>query len=131
MLTGKITYNFNGKIYKYKVTGIDTSTVLSLTLTSGSEDAIRMMTEDNSETNISERRLDIKLSNIVVQTDTYVDSATGKNKKKPVNSDMFCRLGALIRYAKINCIKTNEVGYTGLGLASKEFEALPERDYVK
>ena len=53
-----------------------------------------------------------------------------KKKKRPVNTDMFCRVGALLRYAKSKCIKQYEEGYIGLDLASGEFEAAPVKRYI-
>ena len=130
MITGRVIYKFNGKEYKYDVDAIDTSTVCSFTITSASENALALLTSvDAEESDIPNRRFDVGLSFVNVQTPQYTDSQ-GKSKKKPVNGDFFCRFGALIRYAKMNCKTSNEIGYTGLSLASKEFEAVADREYI-
>ena len=131
MLRGTIIYKYNGKSYRYNVIGVDNSTTCSLKLESGDHDAILMMSNngvDEMDDDLWERRFDIELAKIKVQTGLSI--VNGKKVKSPVNADMFCRLGALIRYAKSKCINKNEDGYTGIALASGEFEVNTEKSYT-
>ena len=134
MLIGSIVYNSqSGKTYKYSAKGIDNSFSMSLSLASANYDAILCMEEEgisDSTTALWERRFDIGMANINVQTQNSISPSTGKKVKAPINTDFFCSLGSVIRYAKVNCIKRNEKGYTGLQLASGEFEVHPESDYI-
>ena len=129
MLTGKLVYKVNGKEYRYDVDAVDTSTEMRLLFNSGSKNAMNVLEfeDDTIDTNLDERRCNISLSHVVVETGTHTEN--GKTKKNDVNSDFFCRLGALIRYVKTNCKTSNMVGYIGMSLASKEFEAIPTRQY--
>ena len=127
MLQGFISY----KGYKYQVEGIDNSNALSLILKSGDYDVIELMgtNENDKDPNpLWERRFDVELAKIKVQTNLSI--VDGKKKKAPVNVNMFCRLGALIRYAKSMCIATNEKGYIGMALASNDFEVTTSKDYI-
>lgn len=131
MLVGKLEYNLRGRRFRYDINAVDTSENFSLYITSTNYDAIMLM--DNEEAKDSndalwERRVDITLAKVNVQT-AHIVNSEGKKVKSPVNADFFCRLGALIRFAKTNCNVKNEDGYTGLSLASGEFEALPEKEY--
>ena len=134
MLIGSIVYNSqSGKTYKYSAKGVDNSFSMSLSLASANYDAILCMEEEgisDSTTALWERRFDIGMANINVQTQNSISPSTGKKVKAPINTDFFCSLGSVIRYAKVNCIKRNEKGYTGLQLASGEFEVHPESDYI-
>ena len=126
MLSGKIVYK---DTYKLDVDAVDSSSVMQLLLTSASQNALNLMQDPQAtdDTSITERRANVQMSSIVVETGTHLEN--GKNKKDPVNNDFFCRLGALIRYAKSKCNSKTEIGYSGLSLASKEFEAVSDREY--
>lgn len=134
MLAGNITYHKNDKSYKYDVVATDTSEIFSLYITSGNYNAIMLMSnpEMNEDADaLWERSVEIKLAKINVQTNNKTEIVDGKSKKVKcsVNADFFCRLGALIRYAKVNCNTFTEEGYTGLALASGEFEPHSEKSY--
>lgn len=130
MLVGNIVYKFNNRAYKYDVVGVDTSPVMKLIMcSSGLFDATLLMSNaemsDVIDPNALEsRRVDIKMSNVNVET------AKNNGEKCPVNKDLFCRLGALIRYCKVNCRAVNEQGYTGLTDASGTFEAEALKKYT-
>lgn len=129
MLIGSLKYR---KVYQYRVEGVDTSETLSLWLTSYNYNAMLLLDNEGLEDSgniLLERRCDITLTKVKVETYVYRDS-NGKKKKTPVNLDFFCRLGAVLRWVKSNCSTYNEEGYTGLQLASGEFEASIEKQYI-
>lgn len=133
MLVGSLNYTKpDGKLFKYHLKATDNSSTCSLIISSNNYDALKYevgVDVDDSDYNIlDERRLNIGLSSVTLQT--YVGQVNGKKTKSPVNNDFFCRLSALIRYAKSQCIKVNELGYTGLQLASGDFEANPSSEYI-
>ena len=133
MLVGLLNYTKpDGKLFKYHLKATDNSSTCSLIISSHNYDALKYevgVDVDDSDYNIlDERRLNIGLSSVTIQT--YVGQVNGKKTKSPVNNDFFCRLSALIRYAKSQCIKVNELGYTGLQLASGDFEANPSSEYI-
>lgn len=133
MLVGSLNYTKpDGKLFKYHLKATDNSSTCSLIISSHNYDALKYevgVDVDDSDYNIlDERRLNIGLSSVTLQT--YVGQVNGKKTKSPVNNDFFCRLSALIRYAKSQCIKVNELGYTGLQLASGDFEANPSSEYI-
>lgn len=133
MLVGLLNYTKpDGKLFKYHLKATDNSSTCSLIISSNNYDALKYevgVDVDDSDYNIlDERRLNIGLSSVTLQT--YVGQVNGKKTKSPVNNDFFCRLSALIRYAKSQCIKANELGYTGLQLASGDFEANPSSEYI-
>lgn len=133
MLVGSLNYTKpDGKLFKYHLKATDNSSTCSLIISSHNYDALKYevgVDIDDSDYNIlDERRLNIGLSSVTLQT--YVGQVNGKKTKSPVNNDFFCRLSALIRYAKSQCIKVNELGYTGLQLASGDFEANPSSEYI-
>jgi DNA polymerase-1 len=53
----------------------------------------------------------------------------GKREKLGINFDLFCRLGAILRYAKSQCKNKNSVYYTGFASVSGEFEPTAENTY--
>lgn len=135
MLTGSIDY----KGLKYDVEGMDNLSETRLRVISKGVTAFNNMVSNrafetdneielDSYDGLNEHRLDIKVSRISVDTAIREDSA-GKNVKAPINEDFWCRLGALIRYAKQQCTVTNELGYTGLQLASNDIEICPSTEY--
>lgn len=135
MLVGSIDY----KGLKYDVEGMDNLSETRLRVSSKGVTAFNNMVsprafetdneiELDSYDGLNEHRLDIKVSRISVDSAMRKDSA-GKNVKAPINEDFWCRLGALIRYAKQQCTITNELGYTGLQLASNDIEICPSTDY--
>ena len=131
MLVGTIKYFDGARRFIYNVDATDTSETFSCYMRSMNYDAIMFM--DNVSCNesslaLDERSVEVKLTKINVQTANSI--INGKKVKAPVNSDFFCRLGALIRYAKVNCNVYNEEGYTGLRLASGEFETFAEKNYI-
>ena len=125
MLTGKITYKGNNKLFRYDVVGIDNSTTLNLKLESGSWEAVNYLdgdTPDFTPDTLFQRQVTINLSKVVVQRQVELDTNTGKKLRAGVNTDFFCSLASTIRYMKHNCIKKNQEGYLGIALASGEFE---------
>lgn len=135
MLTGKITYNTANRRFIYDVDATDTSETFSMYMTSGNYDAIMLMSNPDCTDDpdaIWERSVAIKLAKVDVQTKTKLGVVDGKEKsiKCPVNADFFCRLASIIRYCKVNCNTFTEKGYTGLQLASGDFEAMSEKSYI-
>ena len=129
MLEGKV--KVKNKSFIYDLQGVDNSTTLSLRISSKNYNAINYMdNKDCIDTNkaLWERRFDVNLSKVVVET--AVATVNGKKVKADVNADFFCKLGALIRYAKTNCLKRYEEGFTGLSLASGEFEMQVQTKYI-
>lgn len=135
MLSGKITYYRNNKRFAYDVDATDTSENFSMYMTSGNYDAIMLMSNPEFKEDpdaLWERSVAVKLAKVDVQTKTKVAEVDGKQKnvKCQVNADFFCRLASIIRYCKVNCNTFTEKGYTGLQLASGEFEAMSEKSYI-
>lgn len=135
MLSGKITYYKNNKRFVYDVDATDTSENFSMYMTSGNYDAIMLMSNPEFKEDpdaLWERSVAVKLAKVDVQTKTKVAEVDGKQKnvKCQVNADFFCRLASIIRYCKVNCNTFTEKGYTGLQLASGEFEAMSEKSYI-
>lgn len=126
MLTGTITsYRNTGTdgviIDKFDVKAVDISTTFMGKITSGSYRAVYLMSGlNNDEDALWERRFDIGLSAVKVETKVSLNES-GKKVKSPVNYDLFCRLASIIRYAKHNCSRANMQGYTGLSLSTGEF----------
>jgi DNA polymerase-1 len=135
MLTGQITYIKNNRLFKYEVDATDTSETFSMYMTSGNYDAIMLLSNPEAQEDpdaLWERSVEVKLTKINVLTKILNQEINGKIKKvkAQVNSDFFCRLGAIIRYVKINCSTVNEEGYTGMQLASGEFQVHAEKNYI-
>jgi len=129
MLRGKIKY----KGYSYDVYGNDTISSMNLRLESAVFDSILFMADENlveHGNELWERGLKIGVSKVDIETGNYIDSVTGKLVKYPVNVDFFCRLGAVLRYAKAHCYTKNINGFTGLQLASGEFSPESETEYI-
>lgn len=134
MLIGSLHYILNGKTYVYDIKGYDTSSVTYLKLTSPSLSAMLLTASDTpsdvDEALIQEEcRVDLGLSKVVVSVNKYTNNA-GKTVKANINSNLFCKLNALVAYAKQCCTKKNEVGFTDLQLASNEFETTSKFDYI-
>lgn len=135
MLKGLLQYKVDANtIYEYDVKGSDAAT-LSLILTARKYSGKRFMCNPNPQPNDyydgeddDFRRVDIKLAKVNVQTGKHTEN--GKQVKNAINSDFFCQLGAVIRYVKNQCNKKNEKYFTGVSLASKEFEVITETEYV-
>ena len=123
MLVGNLAYKYGDKTFKYSLRGVDCSSALSLKITSMNYDAISFLASedwDNVDDTIWERRFDVELSSVKVEVPTH--TVNGKTVKDDLNNTFFCRIGALIRYAKMNCTLNNQEGFSGLQLASGEFE---------
>lgn len=121
MLTGTIIHKSGSNIDRFDVKAVDISTTFMGKITSGSYRAIYLLSgENNDEDALWERRFDIGLSSVKVETKVSQNSE-GKKVKAPINFDFFCRLASIIRYAKHNCRRTNAVGYTGLEIATGEY----------
>ena len=77
MFCGEIYYNHSsGKTLKYDVSGVDNSSTCSLLLSSVDYDAILAMESDDlsdSDTALWERRCDIGIGDIKVETGSRVD----------------------------------------------------------
>lgn len=136
MLVGTIKFkvgirdDLSPKYETFEFEGVDSSTCLYGRLLTHSYSAIDLMAGVYDSDSLWERRININLSSVKVEVETYKDETTGKNVKKPVNYEFFCKLGALIRYAKSKCQKKYAMGYTGLKLASGEYVPESEITYV-
>lgn len=143
MLVGKLVYHSvdnkgNKRDYHYNLKGVDTSSVTSFKISSAAFDAQQILVaeEYNEDGTVKEqidameeRQFTVGMADVKVQATRYKNE-NGKNVNRPVNRDFFCRLGSLIRYAKQQCTVMNQEGYTGLKLASGEFEAIAEQTYI-
>lgn len=137
MITGTIAYKCDGKKYIYDVEGFDTSETFSFYMSSANYNAVTMMGRDEAgnvdeDELLWERSVEIKLGKINVQTNITMQEVNGKQKKvkSHVNADLFCKLAALFRFVKSQCKQEYSEDYTGLQLASGEFEAQTERTYI-
>lgn len=122
MLKGTITYLDK---HKYSVYGYDTASDMKLRLESGIFDDILFMADPSGVEQggeLWERGVSISSAKITVETGNEIDKNTGKKVKYPINIEFFCRLGATFRYLKSHCYTRYMEGYTGLKLASGEFE---------
>ena len=125
MLSGKISYE--GRVYN--VIGTDSASSLRLRMSSNKYDDILFMAsgkEDGDE--LWERTVEIKVSTVTVETHVSLDS-NGKKIKSPINTEMFCRIGAFIRYIKSHCYVKYIDGYIGLQLASGDYTPESETSY--
>lgn len=125
MLSGKISYE--GRVYN--VIGTDSASSLRLRMSSNKYDDILFMAsgkEDGDE--LWERTVEIKVSTVTVETHVSLDPK-GKKIKSPINTEMFCRIGAFIRYIKSHCYVKYIDGYIGLQLASGDYTPESETSY--
>lgn len=123
MLKGTIVHKPTG--FKYNVYGIDDASTLNLRITSQKFEAICFMSNMGCEElggELWERGVKVQTARVTVETESYQDPETGKTVKAPINQELFCQLGATLRYLKTNCTTRNIDGFTGLQLASGEFE---------
>ena len=123
MLKGTIVHKPTG--FKYNVYGIDDASTLNLRITSQKFEAICFMSNISCEElggELWERGIKVQTARVTVETESYQDPETGKTVKAPINQEFFCQLGATLRYLKTNCTTRNIDGFTGLQLASGEFE---------
>lgn len=134
MLVGSIKYRIEVKadgvpVYEnFEFEGVDSSSVLYGRLRTSSCRASDLMAGVEDADSLWERRFNVNMSSVKIETEIYKDS-NGRKVKKPVNYDFFCKLGALIRYTKSKCAKKYADDYTGLKLASGEFIPEPETTY--
>lgn len=122
----------DGNVRHYLLTGLDSSSSLQLLVESHLYDdneyiAFPSGLEEKGvnpvDVDVKEaRRVDIGLSSVKVET-CRVDVEVPKHKtiNCPVNTEIFVRLGALIRYSKSKCFGANNVEYTGLKVSSDEY----------
>lgn len=123
MLRGTITHKATG--FSYKVYGMDTAGSLNLRISSQKFNAICLMSNPDCVelgNELWERGIKISTAKIDVETEHHTDATTGKIVKSPINQEFFCQLGAILRYLKVHCTTRNIDGFTGLQLASGEFE---------
>lgn len=123
MLRGTITHKATG--FSYKVYGMDTAGSLNLRISSQKFNAICLMSNQDCVelgNELWERGIKISTAKIDVETEHHTDATTGKIVKSPINQEFFCQLGAILRYLKVHCTTRNIDGFTGLQLASGEFE---------
>lgn len=114
----------------YSVEAVDSSNILYGRIKSSVYDAIQFMAGSTDECDeLWERRFNVNLSSVKVEQGQTRNSE-GKLIKYGVNHDFFCKLGAIIRYAKHGCRKECAVGYTGLNSASGEYTPETETTYV-
>ena len=129
MLNGAISYLG----HKFDVFGYDTASDLKLRLKSNNFDSILLMADSSMQEHgdeLWERGVSIAPAKITVETVNEVDKTTGRRIKKPINVEMFCRLGATLRYIKSHCYVRHMEGYTGMKLASGEFEPEERIKYI-
>lgn len=129
MLNGAISYLG----HKFDVFGYDTASDLKLRLKSNNFDSILLMADSSMQEQgdeLWERGVSIAPAKITVETANEVDKTTGRRIKKPINVEMFCRLGATLRYIKSHCYVRYMEGYTGMKLASGEFEPEERIKYI-
>lgn len=134
LIKGTIAYKPGARRYLFKIDAFDTSECMSMYITSGDYEAITLMAVPNPTEDVDfdipwERAVEIKLTKLTVQNETYKNDK-GKKVHRPVNSDFFCRMASLIRYAKTNCRLEFEEGYTGLTLASGDFDMSTKHTYI-
>lgn len=123
MLRGTITHKATG--FSYKVYGMDTAGSLNLRISSQKFNAICLMSNPDCVelgNELWERGIKISTAKIDVETEHHTDATTGKIVKASINQEFFCQLGAILRYLKVHCTTRNIDGFTGLQLASGEFE---------
>mgnify|MGYP003478666892 FL=1 len=121
MLKGTIEYD--NKVFTFR--GSDTSVKMYGLLETGSYDAADSLLAEPANDSLLSCRFDLGLSKIKVQTLLRDDG-----KKCAINTNFFCRLGALIRYAKSKCTLRNAVGYTGLSSATGDTIMQRESSYI-
>lgn len=138
MFKGTVKYKLQERQLEipYEVYGYDTSTTCSLMLHGNGNTARKFMITSDLDEQLNDELLDDLPNDRRVNIDmAKVTVSTGKHKendkmvKNKVNTLFFCQLAAVIRYAKSHCTKRNEKGYTGISLASKEFETRVETEY--
>lgn len=122
----------DGNVRHYLLTGLDSSSSLQLLVESHLYDdneyiafpsGLEERGVNPADVDVKEaRRVDIGLSSVKVET-CRVDVEVPKHKtiNCPVNTEIFVRLGALIRYSKSKCFGANNVEYTGLKVSSDEY----------
>lgn len=113
--------------HKYEVRGKDNSTVMSLRLSSPLYKSLNYLgSEDDNcdDYQLTERSCNIGLSSVTVETMQLVGD-NGKAKKAPINELFFCKLGALISYAKSHCFSRYSDTYSDLVSADGEFDISP------
>lgn len=123
MLKGTVLHKGTG--FKYNVYGLDSVSALNLRISSQKFDAICFMSNNEAVElggELWERGLKIAVAKITVETEGHISEETGKMVKSPINQEFFCQLGATLRYFKAHCTTKNIDGFTGLKLASGEFE---------
>ena len=123
MLKGTVLHKGTG--FKYNVYGLDSVSALNLRISSQKFDAICFMSNNEAVElggELWERGLKIAVAKITVETEGHISEETGKMVKSPINQELFCQLGATLRYFKAHCTTKNIDGFTGLKLASGEFE---------
>lgn len=123
MLKGTVLHKGTG--FKYNVYGLDSVSALNLRISAQKFDAICFMSNNEAVElggELWERGLKIAVAKITVETEGHISEETGKMVKSPINQELFCQLGATLRYFKAHCTTKNIDGFTGLKLASGEFE---------
>lgn len=128
MLKGNLIVNKDGRKLNYDILAIDYPSEFKMYIQSSNYRAINYMSFSNYEQEdvyaLWERRVDIKMAKVVVETTNY-KGENGKNVKAPINPELFCKFGALLRYCKNNCLQKYAEGYLGVTCTSGEFEAVP------
>ncbi len=131
MLTGTIKSTINGNKYVYYAKANDISSSMSIKLATTDLKSVGWMRADgDDDLGLWERRLNVGLSKVTVETIVKVNPETNKKVKEELNNDWFAKLGAIIRYMKNNCKKENEEGYTGLTTYSSTFIPETETTYI-
>ena len=134
MLTGTIIYRTkhytDGTPYNaiYQIEGADTLASITTRISTHDYEAIGVMNGDPSLEELQLRRFNINTGTCKVETVKYEDE-NGKEKPRPVNNEFFVRLAATIRYAKSMCTSKNSEDYTGIAIATTEFEPSVRRKY--
>lgn len=134
MLTGTIIYRTkhytDGTPYNaiYQIEGADTLASITTRISTHDYEAIGVMNGDPKLEELQLRRFNINTGTCKVETVKYTDE-NGKEKPRPVNNEFFVRLAATIRYAKTMCTSKNSEDYTGIAMATTDFEPAVRRKY--
>lgn len=130
MLKGDVIYktkhysdgtDYNAKFY---IEGADTSDKLTMRISTNDYEAVGVMNGNPDYEELQTRRFDVKMATIQVETvlaQVTLKNGTSKISPRPVNNDLFVRLGATLRYAKSKCTSKNAEDYSSLSLISTEF----------
>ena len=78
---------------------------------------------------INPRRVDIKTTQVVVEF-TRLSGDNGEKIKSEVNTELFCKIGAIFRWCKNQCNVKNQEGFDNLSFASDDVDLEASRRYI-